>query len=64
MKSAHFHSIGALQCRIVVFGSLLAGSAFSLQLVTSGDRRLILVITRDDFVRREEMFLWKKVFLG
>lgn len=62
MKSAHFHAIDALQCRIV-FGRFLAGSGFSLQLVTLGDGSLILIIARDYFVRREEVFLWKKIIL-
>lgn len=52
MKSAHFHAVGALQCKTVVFGRFLGGSGFSLQLVTLGNGRLILIITRDDFVRK------------
>lgn len=57
MKSARFHAVGALQCKIVVFGRVLGGSGFSLQLVTLGNGWLILIITRDDFVRGEEVFL-------
>lgn len=52
MKSAHFHAIGALQCKIVVFGRFLGGSGFSLLLVTWGNGWLILMITRDDFCEK------------
>lgn len=63
MKSAHFHAISALQCKFVVFGRFLGGSGFRLQLVTLGNGWLILIITRDDSGRREEVFLWKKILL-
>lgn len=44
-------------------GRVLSSSGFRLQLVTLGNGLQILIITRDDFVRRDEVFLGKKILL-